>query len=158
MKKLSLLLGVVLVLLLGLAVYFYVGGTLSARPSVHTASAADYPEAYGTIRALVASGAVTQLFDAAPLPESPEGYALVDVTIDLYNRGLFAAEWLDIRAEAAPGDIAVYSLTGEGGDIDARGSGQVNLKLITAGAPDAPRRYSIEYYIYGMKRTIRVGG
>jgi D-alanyl-lipoteichoic acid acyltransferase DltB (MBOAT superfamily) len=70
--------------------------------------------------------------------------------------GMFAAEWLDIRVEGVPGDVAVYSLTGEGSDIEARGSGQVNLKLITAAAPDTPHRCVIQYYIYGMKRTIAV--
>ncbi len=157
MKKLTLLLSLVLVLLLGLAVYFYVGGTLSARPSVQTASAADYPEAFDTIRNLVDSGAVAQLLDTARVEDDPSRYTLVDITIDLYNRGLFAAEWLDIRTDGAPGDIAVYSLTGEGSDIEARGSGQVNLKLITTAPPDAARRCTIQYYIYGMKRTVSVG-
>ena len=132
MKKLTLLLCLVFLLLLGLTAYFYVGGTLSARPSVRMASAADYPEAFQSVR------------------------ELVDITIDLYNRGLFAAEWLDIRTDGVPGDIAVYSLTGEGSDIEARGTGQVNLKLVTTAAPDAPRACTIQYYIYGMKRTITV--
>ena len=157
MKKLTLLLSLVLILLLGLAVYFYVGGTLSARPTVHTASAADYPEAFGSIRNLVDTGAVSQLLDTAPLDGDPSRYTLVDITIDLYNRGMFAAEWLDARVEGAPGDIAVYSLTGEGSDIEARGSGQINLKLITSAAPDAARKCVIHYYIYGMKRAITVG-
>ena len=156
MKKLTLLLSLVLILLLGLAVYFFIGGTLSARPSVQTASAADYPEVFNSVRGLVESGAVSQLLDTAPLGDDPSRYTLVDITIDLFNRGMFAAEWLDIRVEGVPGDVAVYSLTGEGSDIEARGSGQVNLKLITAAAPDTPHRCVIQYYIYGMKRTIAV--
>ena len=156
MKKLTLLLCLVFLLLLGLTAYFYVGGTLSARPSVRMASAADYPEAFQSVRELVDSGAVAQRFGDAPLEDDPGRYTLVDITIDLYNRGLFAAEWLDIRTDGVPGDIAVYSLTGEGSDIEARGTGQVNLKLVTTAAPDAPRACTIQYYIYGMKRTITV--
>lgn len=156
MKKLTLLLCVVLVVLLGLAMVFYVGGTLSARPSAHAASAADYPEAYGAIRGVLASGAAPQLFADPALPESPDGYTLVDITIDLYNRGLFRAEWLDVTVAGAPGDVAVYSLSGEAGDIDARGAGQINAKLITAAAADAARSFEIQYYVYGMKRSITV--
>ena len=156
MKKLTLLLSLVLVLLVGLAVYFYFGGTLSVRSTAHTAGAAEYPEAFASVRKLVGSGAVAQTLDAAPIGEDPSAYALVDVTIDLYNRGMFPAEWLDIRVEGAPGDIAVYSLTGEGSDIPARGSGQVNLKLITAAAPGTARQCVIQYYVYGMKRTVTV--
>ena len=65
-------------------------------------------------------------------------------------------ESLTIRTDGVPGDIAVYSLTGEGSDIEARGTGQVNLKLVTTAAPDAPRACTIQYYIYGMERTITV--
>ena len=156
MKKLTLLLSLLLVVLLGLAMVYYVGGTLSARPAVHAAAASDYPEAYGAIREVLASGAAPQVFADPALPEEPDGYALVDVTIELYNRGLFPAEWLDVTAVGAPGDVAVYSLSGEGSDIDARGSGQVNLKLVTTAGADAPRSFEIHYYVYGMKRTITV--
>ena len=160
MKKLTLLLCVILVVLLGLTMFFYVGGTLSARPGVHSASAADYPEAYQSIRGVLRSGAAPQVFADPDLPEDPDSYALVDVTIELYNRGLFPAEWLDVAASPAPGDVAVYSLSGGASDIDARGSGQVNLKLITTASADAARSFEIQYYVYGMKRsvTVKTGG
>lgn len=156
MKKLTLLLCVILVVLLGLTALFYVGGTLSARPGAHAAGAADYPDAFEAIRGVLKSGAAPQVFESGALGEDPAGYTLVDITIDLYNRGLFTAEWLDIALDGAPGDVAVYSLSGVGSDIEARGSGQVNLKLITAAAADAPRAVDIHYYVYGLKRTIRV--
>lgn len=156
MKKLTLLLSVVLVVLLGIVMVFYVGGTLSARPSVHSAAAADYPEAYKSIRGVLDSGAAPQVFDGAALPESPDGVSLVDVTIDLNNRGLFPAEWLDARAVPVPGDIAVYSLSGVGSDVDARGVGQANLKLVTTADPAVQRFFEVQYYVYGMKRSLTV--
>ncbi len=156
MRKLTALLTLVLVLLAGFAVWFYVGGTLRAQVAIQTAKASDYPEAYGAIRSLMASDSAPQTFTAADLPEDPTGFTLVDANIQLTNRGLFPAEWLDIRAEGAPGDIAVYALTGEGGDVPARDSATVNLKWITTGSADAERLVRIQYYVHGMKREITV--
>lgn len=156
MRKLTALLATVFTLLLGFAIWFYFGGTLRAQVYIQTADAADYPEAYGAIRDLLASGSAPQRFDGAPLPEEAQGLRLADVNVTLTNRGLFAAEWLDIRVEPVPGDIAVYALTGEGSDIAARDSGQVNLKLITTAPPDAERNIVIQYYVHGMKRRIEV--
>ena len=58
--------------------------------------------------------------------------------------------------DAQPGDIAVYSLTGEGSDVPARGTGQVNLKLITTAKDVDGRGVALEYYVHGMKRTLIV--
>ncbi|MBR1820979.1 MAG: hypothetical protein IJ769_05080 [Clostridia bacterium] len=156
MRKLTAILIVVLVLLAGLTAWFWLGGTLHAHIYIQTARASDYPDAYGAIRALLDSGAAPQRFNDAALSEDGSAYTLVDVNIALTNRGLFPAEWLDIRADAAPGDIAVHALTGEGGDVAARDSATVNLKLITTAPADAERDIHIQYYVHGMKRTVTV--
>ncbi|MBQ8110889.1 MAG: hypothetical protein IJ124_12090 [Clostridia bacterium] len=156
MRKLTALLAIIFTLLLGFAAWFYFGGTLRAQVYIQSAAASEYPEAYGAIRSLLASNSAPQRFDGSPLHEDAAGYTLVNVTITLTNRGLFAAEWLDIRAGAVPGDIAVYALTGEGSDIAPRDSGQVNLKLITTASPAAERPITIQYYVHGMKREITV--
>ena len=78
------------------------------------------------------------------------------ITVTLKNPGFFPAEWLHIDCAAQPGDIAVYSLTGEGSDIPARGEGQVNLKLITTSRAVQGRTVTVEYYVHGMKRAIRI--
>ena len=155
MKKLTLLLSLVLILLLGLAVYFYVGGTLSARPTVHTASAADYPEAFASIQNVIAASSAPQLFSSESLADA-SAYSLVDINLSLVNRGIFDAEWLNIQLSGVHGDIAVYSLTGDGADVPARSGAQVNLKLITRAPADARREISIQYYVYGISRTITV--
>ena len=156
MQKLTAILIVALVLLGGFAAWFYIGGTLHSQVYIQTAPAADYPEAYGAIRSLLESGSAPQAFEGASLSEDPSGYTLVDINITLTNRGLFPAEWLDIRAAAAEGDIAVYALTGEGGDIAARGTATVNLKLVTTAPADAERDITIRYYVHGMKRSVTV--
>ena len=104
----------------------------------------------------MAAGSAPQSFGSAELTKDPSAYTLVDINVTLANRGLFPAEWLDIRAEAVPGDIAVYALRGEGGNIAARDTGTVNLKLITTAAADAVRKITIQYYVHGMKREITV--
>ena len=154
MRKLTAVLTVILVLLLGFGAWFYVGGTLHTQVSIQTARAADYPEAYGAIRQLLDSGAAPQVLDGGALAEDPSAYTLVDITVALTNRGLFPAEWLDVRLEGASGDIAVYAVTGEGSDVAARDRGQVNLKLITTAVPEAGRKVMIQYYVHGLKRQI----
>ena len=156
MRKLTAVLAILLVLLLGFAAWFYLGGTLRGQLYTQTARAADYPEAFGAIRSLLNSGAAPQILGKSGLSEDPAPYTLVDINVTLTNRGLFPAEWLDIRAEGVDGDIAVYAVTGEGSDIAARDSGQVNLKLITTAASDARRDIIIQYYVHGMKRKITV--
>ena len=157
MRKLTALLTVVLVLMLGFAGWFYLGGTLRGELSVQAARAADYPEAFGAIRSVLEGGAAPQVLDGGGLSEDPSPYTLMDINLTLTNRGLFPAEWLHITMEGAPGDIAVYAVTGEGSDVAPRDSANVNLKLVTTGATDAPRSISIQYYVHGMKREITVG-
>ena len=148
MRKFNFFLLFVLVLMLAFCGYFYFGSTLGAI----TADASNYPEVFSSIRAIVSSGAAPQTF-SEPLPDSADGLTLIDATIALQNRGLFAAEWLDVRVEGVAGDIAVYSLTGQGTDVSARSSAQINLKIITR----APAGTAIiSYYVYGMQRTVEV--
>ena len=63
---------------------------------------------------------------------------------------------LNIKLTGVTGDIAVYSLTGDGSDVAARSAGQVNLKLITRAGQQAARSLSIQYYVYGISRTINI--
>ena len=106
---------------------------------------------------MLASGSAPQQF-TGDIPQSADGCTLVDVTISLTNSGLLPAEWLDVAITAQPGDIAVYSLTGEGSDVPARSSGQINLKLITAESAAAPHTITLRYYVFGMPRTLTVTG
>ena len=155
MKKLTAVLAVIFVLMLIAAGLFYFGGRLSADMVIQTADAADHPEAFESVRALLEADSVPQRFSDAPLGDADQ-YTLVDITIRLRNRGLFPAEWLYITTDGLPGDIAVYSVSGEGSDIEARGSSQVNLKMITTAPPDVPRQCVVQYYVYGSKREITV--
>lgn len=156
MRKLTILLAIVLALLLGFAGWFYLGGTLRSEVAVQSARAADYPEAFGAIRSLVTGGTAPQVLGGSALSEDPSPYTLMDINVTLTNRGLFPAEWLHITVEGAPGDIAVYAITGEGNDVAPRDSATINLKLVTTAAADAPRRIVIQYYVHGMKREITV--
>ena len=155
MKKITIVLGVLFVLLAALVVSFLVGGTLRGEVRAVTANASEYPEAFQSIRSVLESGAAPQYFVTDALSDASQ-YTLVDVTIDLSNPGLFPAEWIDVQVDGISGDVAVYSLTGEGSDIDARSTSQLNLKLITTASAGSTRSYRIQYYVFGMKRTITV--
>ena len=106
MRKFNFFLLFVLILMLVFGGYFYFGSTLGASAAPITASANDYPEVFSSIKAIVTSGTAPQTF-SEPMPDSTDGLTLVDATIALQNRGLFAAEWLDIRVNGVAGDIAV---------------------------------------------------
>ena len=155
MGKSTMILGAVLALLVMAAGLFLMGGTLSAKLDVMTATGSDYPKAYASIVRIVESDTAVQRF-SEPLPADPAGCRLEDVTITLNNRGLFDAEWVSVSVDGAPGDIAVYSIAGEGGTIPARGTGTVNLKLVSNAGGTGTRTYRLQYYVYGMKRTISV--
>ena len=155
MRTLTVLLSLILILILSFCAFFYTGGTLRAEVSCIAASAADHPEALPLVRDVLASGSAPILFSGAD-PSESSSWTLLDVNIILTNRGIFDAEWLNIQAEGAEGDIAVYSLTGDGTDVLARSTGQVNLKYVTRTSASVPRKIRIQYYVYGISRTIEL--
>ena len=153
MKKLNVFLLIVLLVLIALTVWILAGSHLSAEAHIITASAAEHPDAFASIQNVLASGSAPQQF-TGDLPQSADGCTLVDVTVTMTNSGLLPAEWLDAAVIAQPGDIAVYSLTGEGTDIPGRSTGQINLKLITRAPAGATRKITIQYYVYGISRSV----
>lgn len=155
MKPLNFILLLVLILMLLFCAFFYAGGTLSAQVSSISAAAADYPDAFASIQSVLDTDTAPQLFTDEALGDAAN-YSLVDVSITLTNRGIFDAEWLNIEAAGAPGDVAVYSLTGDGLDVPSRTSAQINLKLITRAPAETTRKISIQYYVYGISRSITV--
>lgn len=155
LKPFNIFLTLILILLLAFGAFFYAGGTLMADVSSITASASDYPEAFESIQAVLENESAPQSFTTEPLG-SPEDYTLVDINLSLSNRGIFDAEWLNIQLQGVNGDAAVYSLTGNGEDVPARGGTQANLKLITRAPLNVVREITVQYYIYGISRTITI--
>ena len=78
MKKLNIFLMIVLILMLAVVAYFFIGGTLHAKAAVATAPASDYPDVCASISNIVNSGAAPQQFTV--LPASPKDCTLVDMT------------------------------------------------------------------------------
>ena len=152
MRKSTLMLGTLLALLLAGGIVFLAGGTLSGSVSVASADAAAYPRAYEAIAEVLASGGAAQRF-SEPLPE-PESCRLEVVTLNLHNPGLVSAEWLSVSVDGAAGDVAVYSVEGEGGNISGRGDGSLTLKIVARADGAGDRRYEVQYYVFGMKRTL----
>lgn len=157
MKPFNLILCLVLILMLAFGAFFYAGGALRAEVHSISASAAQYPEAFESIRSVLESDTAPQTFSTDPLGDA-SAYSLVDINISLTNRGIFDAEWLNVQLEGVSGDVAVYSLTGDGADVPARSAAQVNLKLLTRLPSNTPRQITIQYYVYGISRTITVQG
>lgn len=155
MKTSTKILALLLIAIIAFGAFFYTCGTLQAQTNRISAGAADHPEAFASIENVLASNSAPQLFSTDPL-DDPSNYSLLDVSITLSNRGIFDAEWLNIQLNGVTGDVAVYSLTGDGMDIPARSAGQINLKLVTRASADSPRSVSIQYYVYGISRTIEV--
>jgi len=141
--------------MLAFGAFFYAGGTLKTEVTAITASAAEYPDAFESIKGVITSGSAPQLFSTESL-DDPANYSLLDVSIILTNRGIFDAEWLNVQFQGVQGDVAVYSLSGDTQDVLARGAAQVNLKLITNASASGQRMITIQYYVYGISRTIEV--
>lgn len=155
MKPLNVFLSLLLVLALGFIGFFFFAGELDPTVTRITARADEHPEAFASIRNVVLSDAAPQVFSYEEI-KGAGNYGLVDVNISLANRGLFPAEWLNITVNGAPGDVAVYSLTGQGSDVPARSASSINFKLISRASEDAPRSATIQYYVFGISRTITV--
>ena len=155
MKPFNIFLMLLLILALAFLAFYFVGGTLSPAVSCISARADDHPEAFASIRNVVLSDSAPQTFTSDPI-ENPENYSLLDVNITLANRGIFPAEWLNITVHGASGDVAVYSLTGQGSDVPARSASAVNFKLITRASASVPRSATIQYYVFGLSRHINV--
>ena len=155
MKPATIVFSLILILILAFCAFFYTGGTLQAQVNSITAGAAEYPEAFASIQSVISTGTAPQMFTTDTL-DDPANYRLVDVSMTLTNRGIFDAEWLNIQVEGVTGDVAVYSLTGDGTDVPARSTAQINLKLITRAPQNSLRNITIQYYVYGISRTITV--
>lgn len=155
MRPITLVLSLILILMLAFLAFFFAGGTLRAEAVSITANAAEYPDAYASVKSVIESASAPQVFAAEDWGDAAT-YTLVDINVTLTNRGLFAAEWLNIQLEGAKGDIAVYSLNGDGMDVGARSSQQINLKLITRATAGSKRSLQIQYYVYGISRSITV--
>ena len=155
MKPSTVILALILIVIIAFGAFFYAGGTLQAEVNCISANAGDHPDAFASIQNVLSSNSAPQLFSADPLGDAAN-YSLLDISIGLTNRGIFDAEWLNIQLTGVTGDVAVYSLTGDGTDIAARSGGQVNLKLVTRAPVNNPRSVSIQYYVYGISRTITV--
>ena len=155
MRIFNFLLLFVLIAMLAFGGYCWFGSKLSARAHVVTASAGDYPDVFSSVKSIIASGTALQTFSES-VPESANGLTLSDITITLQNNGLLKAEWLDIQLTGVAGDIAVYSLTGQGSDLPGHSTVQVNLKLLSRAPANTARTVVISYYVFGIQRSVEV--
>ncbi|MBE5808035.1 MAG: hypothetical protein E7317_06820 [Clostridiales bacterium] len=154
MRKLNLVLLILLLLMVVFVIYFQWGSNLHTRATVDYQPADAQPDLIRSMQRNAAAGALPQQF--AELPADIAGCTLVTIDVVLTNAGMIDAEWLDISVSPAAGDIAVYQLSGEGATIRARSSGQVSLQLLTT-RPAERRSVRLNYYVYGIEKTITVG-
>lgn len=154
MKPATVIFSLILVLMLAFCALFYAGGTLKIDAQSISAEAASYPEACKSIAEVITSGAAPMIFSAEQIGSAAD-YTLFDINFTLTNRGVFDAEWLNINVEPAAGDVAVYSLSGNTQDVPARSARQANLKLLTRAGKDSKRLITVQYYVYGISRTVK---
>lgn len=152
MKALSILLSIVVVLLVALIAFFFIGGTLGAQAHIVAVPAQEQPEAFAAAAEAVQTGHAPRAF-AQMEGDDPAAYTLVDITASLKNNGLFAAEWATFTIEPGEGDVAVYSQSVESLDIAPRSGAETNFKVLARGN-GAGRTLRVEYYVLGMRRTV----
>ncbi len=151
----TIFLSMLLILMLCFCAFFYAGGTLRAEVSCISAPAAEHPDSFEQARRALANGIEPARFSDEALGDA-SAYTLLDVNVLLSNRGAFDAEWLNVQPLGASGDVAVYALAGDGTDVPARSTGHVHLQYLTHAPADAVRGLKIQYYVYGISRTIEV--
>lgn len=153
MRKTTLILSLILGLMLAVCTIYYTGGTLRASVSRTDAPASDYPNEFMLVQSILEGAGANELYSDEPLDDAAK-YTLVALSVTLSNVGLFDAEWLNVQLQPLEGDVAVYYMEGDTTDVPSRGTGGVRLKLITRASANAPRKLSIQYYVYGISRTI----
>lgn len=154
MKRLNLILIAILAAMLIFCVVFHNSGKLQAEVAGVAASASDHIDTFNSVVDILRDGVAPQTF-VPEVPTSPDGMFLVATTVTLKNNGFCDANWIEVQAIGASGDIAVYALEGTGMDIPKGQSGDLILKFITT-TPGEKRRLKISYYIMGVPRTITV--
>lgn len=154
MNKRNVFLLTLLLLLLLCIGAFQWGAQLSTHTQIATASAADLPDVFRSVRNILLTATAPQQFEATP--DTADGLVLTDISIELRNNGLFDAEWISATLTPRSGDIAVYSLSGEGTTIPARSSSTFNMKLIGRSSDIEGRSILLEYYVLGMEKQITI--
>lgn len=154
MKRLNIILAAVLVSILIFFIIFHSCGTLKYDVTGVAANASDHPEVYSGVCDILSNGTAPQYF-TNEVPKDGNGLYLVATTIELKNSGFCNAEWIEVTAYPASGDIAVYSISGNGTDVEAGGSNTLTLKILTR-TPEEARSGEITYYIMGVRRKIKI--
>ncbi len=101
MKGFTVFLSLILIAMIGFCVFFYVGGTLDVQMGSISANAAEYPDAFNSIRNVIASGSAPQIFSGDPL-DDPKNYTLLDINLTLTNRGILTWNGFMPRSAAQP--------------------------------------------------------
>ncbi len=156
MRALTVILCVLLALVIAFGAWFFVTGTLDVQVTRVTAPASDYPEAFASIRDVLISGGAQAVYSMGESLENAADYTLMDVNIQMTNRSLFDAEWLNIELIPIGGDVALYSLTGNTADVPAKGMQSANLKLVTRAEESGTHTLVIQYYVFGISRSVKI--
>lgn len=139
MKVASVILSVVAVLMLAMIACFFIGGTIAVDVDIQVVE----------VDALEAM--------QSALDDASES-VMLDITMNLKNRGFLDVEWLRAELVLTARDVAVNSLSTKKLDIAANSSGELNLKVLVH-AEDVEldgRAIFIEYYVFGMRRTAKI--
>ena len=154
MKALKIALAVFLGALIAFAAFFWFSSSLKTEVQVVEVEAQTQQEAFDSARDLLLAGIAPEVFQEE-IPESSNGYTLTDVNLTLKNAGPFEAEW--ITWEIVPGefDIALYSFTAPQGDLASGEETVINMKFLSRAGEDS-RTVTLQYYVFGLKRTLNI--
>ncbi|HIU33221.1 MAG TPA: hypothetical protein IAB02_01535 [Candidatus Pullichristensenella excrementigallinarum] len=154
MKALKIALAVFLGALIAFAAFFWFSSSLKTEVQVVEVEAQTQQEAFDSARELLLAGLAPEVFQEE-IPESSNGYTLTDVNLTLKNAGPFEAEW--ITWEIVPGefDIALYSFTEPQGDLASGEETVINMKFLSRAGEDS-RTVTLQYYVFGLKRTLNI--
>lgn len=155
LKYLAIFMVLVVVLAVGMVVYFYASATVSivAYKAEGVQAEAD-PERFAQLKQSVADGTFHgTVFGDGSMGEADE-YVYITYTLRLSNQCLVPIDMVEVQVTPEPqdvlqlGDLQVKSLA-------AKSTGDITATLLTAKDSHAIRELVVTYYVWGVPFSIR---
>ena len=132
--------------------YLIYGAQAELSGTVETAPAQEHADVFDSVARAVQRGTVAQALTQESL-DGAENYTLVSIKVRVKNRGLLPMEWMTCAYEAAPGDIAVYSITELPMDVPARSERTFFVRVIRHNGDVQTGKLVMTYYVAGREIT-----
>jgi len=154
MKKLSLFLLVIMIILLGAAAYLRLGARLIVtNAAVNVRGASTAPEEWASLFVDLTDGAFQGRVIADAGMSNSDDFEFRTYSIGLRNLGMLRAEWITIAVRAEEGDIIEYGEQ-RGFSLAPYSGGTITVRTLALASSPVERVVTVSYYVYGRPFSI----